>query len=109
MAELDPNEAQMETTIEDALNLFGWLWFHDRATNHTKINNPGFPDYVCVHPETGAFLVLELKTRKGRLSPAQQAWADALHISTVDYRVVRPNDLDEIVTLLRNRGVPSRS
>lgn len=90
--------------------------FHDEATNAPRCctscgadlpvlrNPPGFPDLVFVAGST--LWLVELKTDRGRTTPPQQAWIDALRsVTRVRVAVWRPRDLETIVYLLREGGV----
>jgi VRR-NUC domain len=85
--------------------LYGWRAYH---TLNSKGSEPGFPDLVLVRPPE--LLVVELKTDKGRVRPAQREWLDALELGaaaaggTVRVDVWRPCDFDRVHGLLRTRG-----
>ncbi len=71
--QLQQTEAQLERAVVDLAKFNGWLVYH---TRNSRGSEPGFPDLVLVR---GARLVFaELKTGKGRVSPAQKVWLDAL-------------------------------
>lgn len=90
-------ERDIQDMMEEAAGYLGWRCFHDRDSRR---NNPGFPDLVCV--KGGKLLALELKTEKGRIRPEQEAWiAELAQVPGVTARIVRPSDLDEILTLLQ--------
>ena len=79
----------------------GWLSYH---TYRSTRSEPGFPDLVLVRPPRLIFA--ELKTEKGRVTPAQWLWLDVLGRSNeVEAYLWRPSDWDRIVkTLKRERG-----
>jgi len=85
-------EEHMQARLEQYLTLHGWVWFHDRATNHAHLNRPGFPDVVAVHPNGAGPVFIELKGSSGVVSEAQQLWADALVEAGALYRLVWPDD-----------------
>lgn len=90
-------ERDIQDMMEEAAGYLGWRCFHDRDSRR---NNPGFPDLVCV--KGGKLLALELKTEKGRIRPEQEVWiAELAQVPGVTARIVRPSDLDEILTLLQ--------
>lgn len=66
----------------------GLLVYH---TFDSRRSTAGFPDLVVVGP--GGVLFRELKTQKGRLTPAQVMWGDALRAAGVNWGVWRPADL----------------
>jgi hypothetical protein len=76
----------------------GWMAYH---TWSSKRSPEGFPDLVLAKAGYPLYMV-ELKTDTGQVTPAQQAWLDALGGCTgVVAEVWRPADLDAIVTRLR--------
>lgn len=90
------SEAELQETITDALEAFGWYWFHD---NDSRRNNSGFPDLIAVHPASHVLLVYELKSAKGRWRPGQREWLAAFtrEDSHRVVRCVRPEDLDSVL------------
>ncbi|MFZ8417681.1 VRR-NUC domain-containing protein, partial [Staphylococcus aureus] len=52
----------------------------------------GFPDLVLVHGDRGRILYRELKSTKGRVSPAQTEWINDLISAGQDAGVWRPQD-----------------
>lgn len=96
-------EAELQATITEALDLYGWVWHHETDSRRSR---EGFPDLVCVHPKTGWVLFLELKSQRGRVRPAQAVWLEALGSASlvnprIRFDVVRPSDLDEILAAVR--------
>ena len=61
--------------------------------------DPGCPDIVAVR--VFRVVVVELKTAKGRVEHAQQAWLDAWAAAGAEVYVWRPADLDRIKEALR--------
>jgi hypothetical protein len=87
-------EAQLLQAVRDLARLRGWLTYH---THRSDRSEPGFPDLILVHPRTGQFLAVELKSDIGRLTAAQVQWLTALRLAGFGVRVWRPADLvDEI-------------
>jgi hypothetical protein len=80
-----------ERTFQAALVGFaqrvGWMVYH---TYDSRCSEPGYPDLHLVHPVQGRSLFRELKTEKGKLTPAQQKWLAALKDAGVDADVWRP-------------------
>ena len=67
---------------------------------------PGWPDFICILPG-GRFCGIELKTDKGRLSPAQEAFQAACDEAGGLYIVCR--SVDQVDFALRAHGVPLRA
>jgi VRR-NUC domain-containing protein len=64
---------------------------------------PGFPDIVMVRPPSVLFV--ETKTDRGRMTPAQQVWMQALQqCPGIETYVWRPDDWDGIVSRLKYVG-----
>ena len=87
--------------VRELARLENWLSYH---TYRSTKSEPGFPDLVLVRPPRVIFA--ELKTEKGRVTPAQRLWLDVLGRSNeVETYLWRPSDWDRIVkTLKRERG-----
>lgn len=81
-------EDQLQTAVIDLCDHLGLLWWHD---NDSRRNGAGFLDLVIVGSRT---LFVELKTDKGRITPEQQVWLDALRrAEDSDAAVWRPAHL----------------
>ena len=96
---LEPHisEAELQRTIVEAFDTYGWLVFHD---HDSRQNRSGFPDICAVHPDTGWLVFYELKSKKGRIRPTQAKWIDALwreHAHRI-VRLVRPVMLDQVIS-----------
>lgn len=83
-------EGELQGRVEALLLGAGWLVAHVRDARRQRLT--GLPDVIAVHPTRRRLLALELKTRRGRVTPEQQAWLDALAAAGVEARVVRPAD-----------------
>jgi hypothetical protein len=80
-------EAELQAVVIEAAERGGWLVFHD---NDSRRNRPGFPDLVLVRPPEVIFC--ELKTMRGKTTPEQREWIEALQsCSVVSAGVLRPN------------------
>ena len=80
-------EAQFQKQVIDLAQLWGWRVAHFRpARTATGWRTPvsadgaGFPDLVIA--KGGLLIFAELKTKTGRMSPAQTLWLDALGPTT---------------------------
>lgn len=74
-----------------ALDL-GWIVYH---THDSRRSEAGFPDLVLVNAKQGRTLFRELKKMRGRVSPDQRIWLDALQLVGQDAAIWRPDDLVE--------------
>ena len=94
------SEKAFESQVKGLAKLFGYLYYHTWRSFHSPA---GFPDCVFVRLEPTPRLVFaELKSEKGKVSPAQQEWLDLLgECPGVEIFLWRPSDFDEIVECLR--------
>ncbi|MEO9246443.1 VRR-NUC domain-containing protein [Citricoccus nitrophenolicus] len=95
-------EKQLQGTITDMATMLGWRWYH---THDSRRSAPGFPDLVMIHTGQGRTIWRELKTAKGRVSPAQRDWLADLVAAGEDAAVWRPADLASGRILAELRGV----
>lgn len=79
-------EKQFQQQIIGLARTLGWRVYHPYDSRRSV---PGFPDLVLVHPARGV-LWRELKTEKGRASPAQHDWLHALIEADQDATIWRP-------------------
>ena len=69
----------------------GLGWIHHRRSEMT---NPGWPDLVIKAPAgRRGVMFRELKKQRGKVTPEQREWLDALTASGDDADVWRPSDL----------------
>lgn len=100
-------EKHFATQIEHLLTLHRWRWTHfepavrQSGTWATALRGQkGLPDYVAVRD--GLLLFAEIKGDRGRLTPDQAEWLEALRrVDTVRAELWYPEDLNEIKDLLR--------
>lgn len=93
-------EDQLLAAVTDAATLYGWRWYHVRRSDKAlTMGAPGFPDLILSRGT--AMLAIELKTERGRLTVDQAEWLGAFGRAGVEYLVVRPRNLDTVLTWLR--------
>ena len=76
----------------------------DRVRLADSVEGPigeGWPDLVLVRPRDRRLLFIEVKSTKGTVSDAQNAVHEVLRSAGLSIRVVRPNDVDDILEVLR--------
>lgn len=84
-------------TVLDAARLYGWEAYH---TYDSRRSQPGFPDLILVRGPR--MLVIELKTERGKVSPAQVDWLARLEdVREVSVMVARPSQWDDVLVELR--------
>jgi hypothetical protein len=106
-------EDQLQRTVEELLDWYGWIWWHATDSRRTR---PGLPDLIAARPSRsgqgavvpgrvgpgGVVYFLELKTETGRLRPEQERWRDVLTAcSEARYRLVRPSSVEDLLDELR--------
>lgn len=103
----EPSEAQIQRAICDYLSLSGVVhcvtdrsrhWDKKGRVRASRVSMPGFPDIVAV--VAGRFVGLEVKARKGRLSPDQIACHETLRDAGAVVAVVR--SISDVIALLRS-------
>lgn len=83
------SEEQLQKAIVGAAQRAGWFVYH---TYDSRRSTAGYPDLHLVHLTRGLSVFRELKTEKGRLTPDQIRWIQALTAAGVDAGVWRPAD-----------------
>lgn len=96
------DEKAFQRMVMDLARYNGWRVYH---TFDARRSEPGFPDLVIAQRNRPLWLV-ELKSLRGRVTPAQWSWIDTLRTATgVRSEVWRPDDWERIVAILsRGRG-----
>jgi len=83
-----------------ATKTLGLLCYH---TYSSRRSEPGFPDLVIVGRH--GLLIRELKQQRGKVTPAQSIWLNALDDAGVNADVWRPADLIDGTILDQMRAV----
>jgi hypothetical protein len=87
------SEKRWQDDVLEIATLFDWRCYH---TFDSRRSNPGFPDLILVRPPV--LIAAELKTDKGRVSPAQQNWLTTLgECHQIHTRLWRPADRDQVL------------
>ena len=98
-------EKEFSEQVEDLLNLRGWRWCHFRPARtqsgwRTALSGTiGFPDYIAA--KDGALIFFELKSEKGKVTPAQREWLEDLKACSQRIYLWRPSDWDEIMEVAK--------
>ena len=85
-------ERALSQAIVNLARLKGWLVHRDASWRSTG-TDPGAPDLFMARG--GAVRCIEVKSERGKLTPDQEAWRDALYSlkgNQVEYHVARPSD-----------------
>ena len=99
------SEAALQGRVLGLARELGWeLGYH---THDSRRSQPGFPDLVLLSTARRRLVMAELKTTRGRVSPAQQAWLVGLGAAGIERHVWRPADLLDgtILAVLTREGV----
>lgn len=83
--------------VTDIAEPAGWRRYH---TYDSRRSDSGFPDLVLVRD--GRLIFVELKSQKGRSTPAQREWLRELGACLgVEVFLWRPSDVTEVERVLR--------
>ncbi len=105
-------EANFQLQVISVAHYTGWLVAHFRGVRIQRANGSvyyqtpvqadgaGFPDLVLVNERKKRTIFAELKSEKGRVTPDEQAWLDALRAAGQAVFVWRPSQFDEICRIL---------
>jgi len=89
-------ERQLLARVVQLAKLHGWMVSHAWLSVHSAA---GFPDIIAV--KDGHILAIELKSQRGKLTQAQEAWLDALgECPGVTASMFKPSEWPEIVRIL---------
>lgn len=91
-------EKHLQEAIIEAAGYLGYRHYH---AFDSRRSDPGFPDLVLLRERDGRRYVIELKAHKGVLSSAQKDWLSAFCACGVPSLVVRPDDLDFVLEMLK--------
>lgn len=94
-------EADWQGFVTSYAALRGWAVYH---TYDSRRSAAGFPDLVMLRG--GRLVVAELKSAKGKTTPAQRRWLDAFGevaavADTVEVYCWRPTDEAAVIEVLR--------
>ncbi len=90
-------EREFQGAVIDLARALGWTVYHPWLSVRSAA---GFPDLVLVRPPRVVFA--ELKTERGRVSPAQERWLALLRACPgVEAYVWRPGEWNSVSAVLR--------
>jgi hypothetical protein len=90
-------EKEWQAQVLELAQLLGWEHYHPYLSIRSA---RGFPDLVLVRPPR--ILLVELKSEKGKLTPAQSRWLELLgRCPGVEVHTWRPSDWDAVTEILR--------
>lgn len=91
-------EKEWQSQVVELARHCGWKRIYH--TFDSRRSAFGFPDLVMVRERV---LYVELKTEKGKLSPSQEEWIEALAAAGSEVYCWRPSNFDEAVKVLSRR------
>lgn len=94
------NERAWQEQVVELATYYRWAHFHPYDMRRS---DAGWPDLTLVRPPELIFV--ELKTEKGRLTPAQESWLHLLAASGQRVFVWRPSMFDAIHEILKPRAI----
>lgn len=90
------SERDFARSVTDAAKLLGWRVQYHWSERHSPA---GWPDLSLVRD--GRLIFAELKSERGRLSPAQISWLAELRKTKAEIYIWRPSNWDELIEVLR--------
>lgn len=93
------SERVWQRHVEALAAALGYRLYH---THDSRRSAAGFPDLVLLKPPRPP-IYAELKTERGRVSPAQQEWISDLQEAGCEVYIWRPSQRDEVLRIL---GLP---
>lgn len=94
------SEKDWQQQVRDLLRLNGWRTYH---THDSRRSDAGFPDVLALHPASGDRFVAELKTEKGKATPAQSEWLAWFEACGIDAYLWKPSDVDRVIEQVSKR------
>jgi len=91
-------EKVLQEAVIKAAGYLGYRHFHAFSMIRS---DAGFPDLILLRERDGRRFAIELKTERGKVSPAQTDWLAAFSTCGIPAFVVRPKDLDWLLETLR--------
>jgi hypothetical protein len=97
------SERQLQDHIVGLARSLSWMAYH---THDSRRSEPGYPDLHLIHFGRRLSLFRELKSTKGRISPAQIEWGEALTRAGHDFAIWRPADVvsGAVLATLQGKG-----
>lgn len=102
------SEADWQTRVTDTAQRYGWRHCHIRKATvragriATPTSVPGWPDLVLWHETHRVVVYVELKTDKGKLSPAQVDVLESLSAAGALIGIWRPRDWPQVLAFLQD-------
>lgn len=96
------SEKDFRQQVIDLAKLLGWRVYFTWNSLHSPA---GFPDLVLVHEERGQLIFAELKSEKGKTTPAQLEWLTALKRVCKQVYLWRPSDFEQIQRILEGKEI----
>jgi hypothetical protein len=93
------NEKQFQAQVVELAGVLRWATYHPWLSVHSP---RGWPDLALCRPPR--LVLAELKSEKGKVTPAQDQWLELLgRCPGVEVYVWRPSDWDAVVECLGAR------
>lgn len=100
MTTLTVSEADFQAAFTELARLLGWEVY--AIPDSRRATSSGYPDVTCAHRAHGVFWA-ELKTQRGKPSPAQVHWLALLRHAGQRAYLWRPSDMDQIKRVLEGK------
>ena len=96
------DEKAFQSAVVRLARQFGWRVYFTWSSMHSPA---GYPDLTMCRPasngQPGRLIFAELKTDRGKLTPAQEEWLADLRAVGAEAHCWRPSDVDTIAEVLR--------
>jgi hypothetical protein len=103
----EQDEKDWQRDVIRLAQTLGWRVAHFRPAKTNQgwrtavaADGAGFPDLCLVRDR---IVFAELKTQKGRVTDDQREWIAALEVAGIEAYVWRPDDLDDVMSVLLER------
>jgi hypothetical protein len=92
----EESEKEFQEKVIRSAHLLGWKHYH---THDSRRSPEGFPDLLLV--KVPKLIFAELKSEKGKPTPAQTGWLTLLKLCHQEVFLWRPSDWDDILMTLK--------
>lgn len=92
------SEKEWQAQVIELAYTLGYVTYH---TYDSRRCEPGLPDLFLLRMAPPRFVVIELKTTRGRISKEQRIWLNGLRAAGIEAFVFRPHQWNELVEELQ--------
>jgi hypothetical protein len=92
------SEKDWQEQVIELAHTLGYVTYH---TYDSRRCEPGLPDLFLLRMAPPRFVVIELKTTRGRITKEQRIWLNGLRAAGVEAYIFRPHQWNELVEELK--------